>query len=214
MEKLILAVTSFVREYMSQFDSSHDYQHILRVLSLANQIASRERSLHPHICYDTDVVTLASLLHDVGDKKYLKKDEVSGQMVEKFHTLHGADAELARRVQLIVAHVSYSTEIKDPAKVQKVLSEQPELAVVQDADRLDAIGAIGIGRCFTFAGAKRQEDGMIGAITHLGEKLERLEGMMKIGTGKELAAVRTRRLKTFRSWWGEEAMVIEHIGSE
>jgi len=38
--------------------------------------------------------------------------------------------------------------------------------------------------------------------------------MMKIGTGKELAAVRTRRLKTFRSWWGEEAMVIEHMGSE
>lgn len=46
----------------------------------------------------------------------------------------------------------------------------------------------------------RQEDGMIEAITHLEEKLERLKGMMKIGTGKELAAVRTRRLKTFRSW--------------
>ncbi|KAI9872636.1 MAG: hypothetical protein M1830_001390 [Pleopsidium flavum] len=214
MEKLILATKSFVREYMNQFDSSHDYQHILRVLSLANQIAARERSLHPDICYDAEVVTLASLLHDVGDKKYLKQDEVSGQMVERFLTLHGADAGLARRVQLIVTHMSYSTEIKDPAKVQEVLSEQPELAVVQDADRLDALGAIGVGRCFIFAGAKRQEDGMIGAITHFGEKLERLEDMMKTGTGKELAAVRTQRLKTFRSWWDEEAMITKHMSSE
>lgn len=214
MEKLIAATKIFVQDYMSQFDPSHDYQHIIRVLDLAKYIEAKERTLHPNVSYDTDVVTLASLLHDIGDKKYLKDGEDSGTMVERFLTQQGADIELARRVQFIVTHISYSTEIKDPAKVQWALHEQPELALVQDADRLDAIGAIGIGRCFTFTGAKRQEDGMSGAIDHFAEKLERLEGMMKTRTGKDLAAVRTQRLKMFRSWWEDEVTITGHVDSE
>lgn len=205
MEALISATEEFVREYMSQYDSSHDYQHILRVLHLSQSIEAKERTLHPDVSYDTNVVRLASLLHDVGDKKYSKHgDDDAATMVEKFLRSHGADEELARRVQQIVNHVSYSAEIKDPAKVQTALRDYPELALVQDADRLDALGAVGIGRCFTFGGAKRRKDGMDGAIEHFGEKLERLGGMMKTETGSQLASVRTRRVKIFREWWEDE----------
>ena len=213
MEALIAATEVFVREYMSQYDSSHDYQHILRVLHLSRDIAEKEHVIHPDVSYDTNVVTLASLLHDVGDKKYSKNGDDSAIMADNFLTLHGADKELARTVQQIVNHVSYSAEVKDPAKVQKALLDYPELAPVQDADRLDALGAVGIGRCFTFGGAKRREDGMNGAIEHFGEKLERLEGMMKTETGKQLAAVRTQRVKMFRGWWQEEISGIDSLGS-
>ena len=213
MNTLIGATEGFVREYMSHYDSSHDYQHILRVLHLAKYIEAKERTVRPDASYDTDVVTLASYLHDLGDRKYSKVGDDSTAMVEEFLTLHGADKELARRVQQIVNHVSYSGEIQDPAKVQKALQDYPELALVQDADRLDALGAVGIGRCFTFGGARRREAGMNEAIDHFGEKLERLEGMMKTETGKKLAAVRTERLKVFRGWWEEEVVGTDHMSS-
>jgi uncharacterized protein len=214
MEALIAATESFVREYMSQYDSSHDYQHILRVLHLSKYIEAKERTLRPDVHYDTHVITLASLLHDVGDKKYSKEGDDAATMVERFLTSHGADEELARAVQQIATNVSYSAEIKDPAEVQKALRDYPELAVVQDADRLDALGAVGIGRCFTFEGAKRREEGMNGAIDHFGEKLERLEDMMKTDTGRKLAAVRTQRLKTFKGWWEDEVKGLDHMSSD
>jgi len=214
MEALIAATESFVREYMSQYDSSHDYQHILRVLHLSKYIEAKERTLRPDVHYDTHVITLASLLHDVGDKKYSKEGDDAATMVERFLTSHGADEELARAVQQIATNVSYSAEIKDPAEVQKALRDYPELAVVQDADRLDALGAVGIGRCFTFDGAKRREEGMNGAIDHFGEKLERLEDMMKTDTGRKLAALRTQRLKTFKGWWEDEVKGLDHMSSD
>lgn len=213
MEALIAATESFVREYMIQYDSSHDYQHILRVLHLSKYIEVEERTLRPDVHYDTHVITLASLLHDVGDKKYFKDSDDAATMVEKFLTSHGAEEELARTVQQIATHVSYSAEIKDPAKVQQALRDHPELAVVQDADRLDALGAVGIGRCFTFGAAKRREEGMDGAINHFSEKLERLEDMMKTETGRKLAAVRTQRLKTFKGWWEDEVQGFDHMSS-
>lgn len=93
----------------------------------------------------------------------------------------------------------------------------PELGIVQDADRLDAIGAVGIGRCFTFLGAKGKGKGkgkgdgeeweLENAIRHFGEKLERLEGMMKTESGREMARVRTERLRVFKGWWEEETGV-------
>ena len=188
---------------MSHFDASHDYAHILRVYNLATKIQAQEQSLHPDVYYDTNLIALASLLHDVGDRKYLSEGEDGSSMVESILLDFDAPTSLAKEVQDIVSHVSYSTEVKDPSKTQKMITQHPELAVVQDADRLDAMGAVGIGRCFAYTAA-RGKGSLQEAVVHFQEKLERLELMMKTRTGREMAVERTERLRVFRGWWDEE----------
>lgn len=200
-------IQSFVAEYMNQFDPSHDYAHIQRVLHLAQHIQALEQARKPQLNYDTQLITLASLLHDIGDHKYqqdLLLQGSSSKTAEAVLIQHGAEPDLARRVQRLVSHVSYSAEVKDPESVQRALIELPELAVVQDADRLDALGAVGIARCFAYAGARRGAEGLEGAIRHFGEKLGRLKGLMKTEAGREMAEERARRLEVFKGWWDEE----------
>ncbi|MCJ1415347.1 hypothetical protein MMC32_001679 [Xylographa parallela] len=209
---LITRVKAFVKTYMAQpqYDASHDYNHIQRVLALAEHILSVEQTANPSVPYDPTIVTLAALLHDVGDHKYqptimLPSDDPNTLVKATLIDL-GAPLFQARYVQTIVKSVSYSHEIRDPARVRGVLLQHPELAIVQDADRLDALGAVGIARTFTYTGAKgkRTDDGMQETIRHFEDKLERLVGMMKTAEGKRLATKRTQRLKVFKEWWEEE----------
>lgn len=188
---------------MNNYDSSHDYTHIQRVLRLAKKIEALENSSDSTIRYNSDIITLASLLHDVGDRKYLKEAEDGETMVERLLLGFKADAAIAVEVQAIVNHVSYTKEVKDPAKVQAFLSQHRELAVVQDADRLDSIGAIGIARFFVYHA--HQGHTIDESMTYFAERLENLERLMKTPTGREMAAVRTREAKKYRSWYEEEA---------
>lgn len=163
------------------------------------------------------------LLHDVGDHKYAQPGENPENQIAEFLLEQGADTGLAMKVQLIAKNVSFSNEIKNPRMMRAVLDQHPELAIVQDADRLDAIGAIGIGRCFAFGGAKQPDRDLDGTVGHFTEKLERLETMMKVclanlllgmrycftdlvqtDTGRRIARERTSRLQLFRQWWEEE----------
>lgn len=194
-------VTVFVKKYMARYDASHDFNHILRVLSLAHRIAASSPSPPNSPPYNTEYITLGALLHDVGDMKYLQEGEDSHTMVRKILLDLGASPRTAEIIQKIVTHVSYTTESKNPTAVLEVINEYPELAVVQDADRIDALGVIGIGRAFIFNGAKECEGGMQECILHFMNKLEKFEGMMKTPTGKEFARERTERLKIFRGWW-------------
>ena len=203
MEEITTKVKSYVEDYMCRFDASHDYEHILRVYYLARTISAREAHLVPPANYNPNLIALASLLHDVGDKKYLMPGEDGSTMVQNILLEFGAHMSLAKTVQEIVSHVSYSTEIENPSKIQELITELPELAVVQDADRLDAIGAVGIGRCFTYNAAKGKGS-LQEAIIHFQEKLESLDLMMKTRTGRAMAVERTERLKVFRGWWDEE----------
>ena len=202
MDSLIDQVTSYVQEYMDKNDPSHDFTHIQRVLKLAKTIEAREKSSGSTTDYNSDVITLASLLHDVGDHKYVSVAEDGETMVERLLLQFKADAALAAEVQAIVNHVSYSKESKDPARVQNFLTEHPELAIVQDADRLDSIGAHGISRFFVYHANKGHT--FDAAMTYYPERLENLERMMKTQTGREMAAARTRRVKEFRTWFEEE----------
>lgn len=108
------------------------------------------------------------------------------------------------KVATICTAISYTCETQQPHIHAAALAQYPELAIVQDADRLDAIGAIGVGRAFTYGSAKERGGGMNETIAHFTEKLDRLEGMMKTGQGKRLAVQRGERLRQFRGWWEEE----------
>jgi uncharacterized protein len=120
---LIAATTAYVQTYMSRFDGSHDYSHIRRVVRLARHI----HALEQHPTADLGVVTLAALLHDVGDRKYLPPGEDPSRMVHDVLVGElGADVELAERVQSICAGVSYSGEVKNPDRVKKLVAEHPE----------------------------------------------------------------------------------------
>lgn len=159
---------------------------------------------------DLNVITLAALLHDVGDKKYLEEGQDASTLVLATLLSFGAAEDLAIKVQRIVLGVSYSSEIKDPAQVKSLIVKYPELAVVQDADRLDAIGAVGIGRTFTFGGAKGAKH-MGETVQHFEDKLEKLEAMMKTTPGMRLAKERTERLRMFKGWWEEEQKEAEGL---
>lgn len=204
---LFRSINAFVHAYMSTpgHDNSHDFHHILRVVSNANRIYSGELEANPSASYDTSTVFLAALLHDVGDHKYAKPGEDAEEQISNVLLERGASPELAKKVQVIVKHVGYTHEVKNPQSVVDVLKQYPELAIVQDADRLDAIGAVGVGRCFAFGGAKGKGRPLAGAIEHFDEKLAKLPDMMKTATGKRLAASRKTILEEFAKEFNEEA---------
>jgi len=227
-QNLFYPTKQFAEEYMSRYDASHDFKHVIRVFALCRNILHQEVQMQqmqqfqgPQ--YDAQAVLLSALLHDVGDHKYSQPGENPENQIAEFLLEQGADAGLAMKVQLIAKNVSFSNEIKNPRMMRAVLDQHPELAIVQDADRLDAIGAIGIGRCFAYGGAKAPDRDLEGTLEHFTEKLERLETMMKVcfaannkfdnamltglmqtDAGRRIARERTNRLQIFRQWWDEE----------
>ncbi|KAI4608309.1 hypothetical protein J4E83_009111 [Alternaria metachromatica] len=201
---LFASINAFVHNYMSKYDNSHDYNHILRVVSNAHRILQAELVRDPSVSYDTTALFLAALLHDVGDHKYIKPGQLAERRISEILINRGCSYELAIVVDNIVNHVSYSHEIREPVITAGVLAAYPELAIVQDADRLDAIGAVGIGRCFSYGAAKMPGEPMDRAIEHFEEKLFKLEGMMKTETGKQMARKRTAVLREFAKQWEEE----------
>lgn len=205
---LYIGVYDYVKEYMSRYDMSHDFNHVLRVLALTKHILAEEQTANPSVKYQKQAVIIAALLHDVGDKKYDQPGENTEQLIENLLAKNGSPPRFVAKVALIVEHVSYSSEVKRPQLVKAIIGAHPELAIVQDADRLDAIGAVGIGRAFCYGAAKAPNRGMQGSIEHFTEKLEKIEGMMKTETGKKMASERTKRLKEFRRWWVEEQSLV------
>ncbi|KAF2810734.1 uncharacterized protein BDZ99DRAFT_386378 [Mytilinidion resinicola] len=201
---LFAKVREFVEIYMSAYDSSHDWSHIQRVTSNGLRIFLGEKETNPSFTatLDTTAIFLGCLIHDVGDYKYVtgipNPNEISDALVKL-----GADAELAMKVQEIGTWVSYSKEVKNPEITKAMLEKHPELRIVQDADRLDAIGAVGVGRCFTYHGAKGTGS-MQNSIDHYDEKLLKIEYMMKTETGTKMAKERTEILRMIKEAWEKE----------
>ncbi|KAH7410770.1 HD domain-containing protein [Cadophora sp. MPI-SDFR-AT-0126] len=227
-DDLIKKVTDYVETCMNKFDGSHDFHHIKRVVGLAHCISSSvtcftsTQNINTQIplVLDPTAITLSALLHDVGDRKYLTEGQDPTTQVRDLLHNFGASPSLAQKVQAICLGVSFTSEIKDPSQVMELIAQYPELAVVQDADRLDAIGSVGIGRVFTYGGARTERD-MQGSVEMMDWKLFRLEGMMKTEKGREMAKERTERMRAFREWWREEmgvgevgAKILEHAKAE
>jgi uncharacterized protein len=218
------AIYDFVKEWMMLGDPSHDFEHILRVYKNAMKILDAEQQANPERKWDTKLIVYAAYLHDIGDRKYFPKLENRDETNSKYLAIldryglrdatsvnvvsrllkesHGE--EFAEKVQLLCTHVSWSLERKDPSKTQDVIEKCPELAVIQDADRLDAIGAVGIARVFTYTAARDPSRGFKGALRHFDDKLLRIVDFMKTNSGRKLALERTKRLESFVNWWRDE----------
>ena len=207
---LVTKTREYAEKYMSSndFDASHDFSHIERVFDNAERILEVELRIHPNVRYNNIKVYLAALLHDVEDSKYVplsfKEHTQSTAGPQNFLLSIGCPSELAEGVQQVINAVSYSTEVKSPRLVQRTMAAHPELAIVQDADRLDALGAIGIGRAFTYGAVKDKTRGIEGTLKHLDDKLIGLQYLMKTEEGKRLAEIKTKRLMIFKEWWQEE----------
>ena len=216
-DDLITRTEGFVRERMAGADPAHDWWHVTRVRRLARQIAEVEPGPINGL-----VVDLAALLHDVADWKLGGDLDAAPRAARAWLASQGAAPALIEHVAEIVAGVSYrGSGLPTPMRTI-------EGAVVQDADRLDALGAIGIARAFAYGGARGRPlydpaippvashsaeayaRGAGPTLNHFYEKLLHLSGRMQTETGRRLAAERHRMLEAFierflLEWAGRDA---------
>jgi uncharacterized protein len=214
-EFVITEALKYVREMLEGEGSGHDWWHIKRVYDLANTIAVN----YPDA--DDYIVKLGALLHDIGDHKFHNGDHTVGpKMVRTWLEKQQVDEVSILKVVAIVQEISYKG-----AEVETPMSSI-EGAIVQDADRLDAIGAIGIARTFAYGGNKNREmhnpehavekhadfetykKTKGPTINHFYEKLLLLKDRMNTGFGKKLAKKRHVYMETFleefyAEWDGE-----------
>ncbi|CAN1325488.1 Uncharacterized protein YpgQ [Linum perenne] len=210
-----------VETTMKDNDASHDASHVWRVRNLALSLASEE-GLSSH-SDSLQIVELAALLHDIGDYKYLR-DPSEEKIVEKFLEEEGIDEIKKVKILSIIKGMGFKDELAGDVNSGNC----KEFGVVQDADRLDAIGAIGIARCFTFGGSRNRvlHDPAIHprlelskeqyvkkeeqtTINHFHEKLVKLKDLMKTEAGKKRAEQRHKfmneYLKQFYDEWDGRA---------
>ena len=142
-KNLILKKTeSFTKKALNNEGTGHDWWHIDRVRNNARLINSIERA-------DGFIVELAVLLHDVGDRKVIKQKEDDYSIAENFLKKQKVSADVIERVMFIIQNMSFSKSLNN-----KKENVSKEFYIVQDADRLDAIGAIGVARAFVYGGSK------------------------------------------------------------
>jgi uncharacterized protein len=203
MEDIITKTIDFVKTQLQDAEGGHDWFHIERVWKNAQNIAKGEQC-------DQEIVALAALLHDIADSKFHSGDETVGpQVARNWLVSKGYPKEKLEHVIAIIENVSYKGGHNERNH------SSIELNVVQDADRLDAMGAIGIARTFNYGGFKnrtiydpditpnlnmsKEEYKMSTAptINHFYEKLLLLIELMNTATGKEIALERHRFMETF-----------------
>lgn len=193
----------FVKETLKNAEGGHDWFHILRVWNNAKLISQHEQ-------VDEFIVELGALLHDIADSKFHNGDESVGPKIARaFLESENVESAIIIHVENIITNISY----KGGNFSQKFKS--PELDVVQDADRLDAIGAVGIARCFNYGGFKNRplynpeispnlnqtkeeyKNSNAPTVNHFYEKLLLLKDRMNTVTGKKIAESRHLYMETF-----------------
>ncbi|KAI4328643.1 hypothetical protein L6164_020979 [Bauhinia variegata] len=198
-----------VEKAMKGNDASHDSAHVFRVRDLALSLAHEQGlSSNPD---SMEIIELAALLHDIGDYKYLR-DPSEEKLVENFLEEEGVEEKKKSTILKIIKGMGFKEELVGHANGEQC----QEFGFVQDADRLDAIGAIGIARCFTFGGSRKRvlHDPSIlprsdlskeqymnkqeqTTINHFHEKLLKLKDMMKTEAGKRRAEKRHQFMEEF-----------------
>lgn len=213
-QKIIDKTIEFVKISLKNAEGGHDWWHVYRVWKLAVKIGEEEKA-------DPFVVQLGSLLHDIADSKFNDgNEEIGPELASGFLKKQNVDDQIIAEIVLIIKNISFKNSFGTTQ------NQTLELKVIQDADRLDAIGAIGIARTFNYGGYKnfaihdpdqkpkqykskdeyKKSDSP--TVNHFYEKLFHLKGMMNTKTGKDMAEGRHRYMKKFleqfyKEWEGE-----------
>ena len=202
-EQILQKTRDFVREHLQNDATGHDWWHIFRVWKVSLQLAQEENA-------DLFVVQLAALLHDISDWKFSGGDDQKGITIStKWLSSHGVEDDIIQHVCQIIGDISYKgAGVATPMK-------SVEGMVVQDADRLDAMGAIGIARAFAYGGNKGREmcnpdvkplkhqsfeaykKNQGTTINHFYEKLLLLKDRMNTKTGARIACERHRVMEEY-----------------
>ena len=195
--QVLISTQKFIQNQFSGETTGHDFYHIERVVKMARKIAAEENA-------DLFLVELAAWLHDVGDYKLNDGIDKSQELISEFLIELNLPQEIISKTIEIVSQVSFSKG-NSPATV--------EAKIVQDADRLDAIGAIGIARCFAYGGSKHREiynpeNPNETSIQHFYDKLLKLKDLMNTETAKKIAEERHQFLEEFlerfyKEWEGK-----------
>lgn len=222
-QEIIKKTEDFVKENFQREGTGHDWWHTHRVRNLAKRIASDEGA-------DIFIVELAALLHDIGDYKFFQGDEEIGvTKVREWLSSLEISSLLIDKIVEITSQISFmhtlpDTKNREEKKAVQNLSK--ELVAICDADRLDAMGAIGIARAFTYGGFYKRpiydpeikpnkfitkeeyKTTEAPSINHFYEKLLKLKNMIYTKLGRKIARKRHRILKLylkefFKEWKGK-----------
>jgi uncharacterized protein len=205
----VAAAARFAISKMSGNDGSHDHHHALRVHALALRIAEELTCSSQGLQIDREVIEIGALLHDIYDPKLWKPDphnlnvKTSAQMLaEDLATNLGVqNALVVDRVVKIAEGISYSKQQSNRLSRREHFVE---MDVVQDADRLEAIGAIGLARCFAFGGLLQRplEDSR----RHYDEKLCKLKDTMRTVPGARMAVEKANFMRQFIEQYDDEML--------
>lgn len=192
--QVINRIEDFSKKSTQGFDSGHDWWHLNRVRNLALYLQQAENT------GDRFIIEISALLHDIDDKKFRTTggpgaDAIISELLMELEVRENIVHEVIR----INKYISFSSGAKNEIS-------SPEFLIVQDADRLDAIGAIGIARAFNYGGFRNnaiyipENDGLVNnssTIGHFYDKLLLLRDMMNTSTARELASERHEILEQF-----------------
>jgi uncharacterized protein len=210
--QIITAAERFAKSELENDPTGHDWWHIHRVVQMAERLAEEESA-------DTFICVMAALLHDVADEKLNESKESGLRKVRDWLDGQPLAEEDREHIMEIISTMSYNAGTNPPMRTR-------EGQVVQDADRLDAIGAIAIARTFLYAGWKghpihdpqlpprdsmtpeEYRNGKSTAINHFHEKLLKLKDRINTSSARRIAEERHRYMEQYvdrfyREWNGE-----------
>ena len=201
MDNIINNCIKYVEELFKNEYSGHDFFHTLRVYKMALRIAEKENA-------DIQIVSLSALLHDVDDIKLSPNTHKNKDNARKFLKENNINDDIINYICEIISDISYKGSDSKPSKYL-------DGCCVQDADRLDALGAIGIARAFAYGGNHNRimhdpnilpkldmneleyRNHISTTINHFYEKLFNLKDLMNTDTGKKIATKREKYMKEY-----------------
>jgi uncharacterized protein len=208
MNEIIKNTKAFVKHILEHDASGHDWWHIVRVHNMARLLAEQEEA-------DLFIVEMSALLHDITDEKLNESEEAGLKRVEEWLENCGIKVDTKHHILYIIQNMSFKGG-------NRALIQSIEGKIVQDADRLDALGAIGIARTFAYAGVKgdilydpslpirenmtkeEYRQGKSTPINHFYEKLLKLKELMNTTTAKQIAEQRHKHMEDYLNQFMKE----------